>query len=36
VIAVVLGGILLGEEHFRIRLVAAGLAVAGVTIIALG
>jgi len=36
VVAVVLGGILLGEEHFRIRLVAAGLAVVGVTVIALG
>ncbi|SFR98295.1 Uncharacterized membrane protein [Halomicrobium zhouii] len=36
VVAVVLGGLLLGEEHFRIRLVAAGLAVVGVTIIALG
>jgi len=36
VVAVVLGGLLLGEEHFRIRLVAAGLAVVGVTVIALG
>ena len=36
VVGVVLGGLLLGEEHFRIRLVAAGLAVAGVTTIALG
>lgn len=36
VVAVVLGGLLLGEEHFRVRLVAAGLAIAGVTLIALG
>lgn len=36
VVAVILGGLLLGEEYFRIRLVAAGLAVVGVTIIALG
>lgn len=36
IIAVVLGGIVLGEEQFRIRLVAAGLAVVGVTPIAMG
>lgn len=36
IIAVVLGGIVLGEKHFRIRLVAAGLAVVGVTTIAMG
>lgn len=36
IIAVLLGGVLLHEERFRVRLVAAGLAVAGVTIIALG
>ncbi|MEY7849879.1 EamA family transporter [Natrarchaeobius sp. A-rgal3] len=35
IVAVVLGGILLGERHFRIRLVAAVLAVVGVTLIAL-
>jgi drug/metabolite transporter (DMT)-like permease len=34
VVAVVLGGVLLREEAFRIRLVAAGLAVAGVGLIA--
>lgn len=36
VVTVVLGGIVLGEEAFRVRLVAAGFAVAGVTLIALG
>jgi drug/metabolite transporter (DMT)-like permease len=36
VIVVVLGGILLGEKYFRIRLVAAALAVVGVATIALG
>ncbi|TYL37879.1 EamA family transporter [Natronococcus pandeyae] len=35
IIAVVLGGILLGERYFRLRLVAAVLAVVGVTLIAL-
>ncbi|WP_188975558.1 EamA family transporter [Halocalculus aciditolerans] len=35
VVAVVLGGIVLGEEHLRTRLVAAALAVAGVGLIAL-
>lgn len=35
VVAVILGGVLLGERYFRIRLVAAGLAVLGVTLIAL-
>lgn len=34
VVAVLLGGIVLREAQFRIRLVAAGLAVAGVTLIA--
>ncbi|SNR26402.1 DMT family transporter [Halorubrum vacuolatum] len=34
IVAVVLGGILLGERHFRLRLLAAVLAVAGVTLIA--
>lgn len=34
IVAVVLGGILLGERHFRLRLVAAVLAVVGVTLIA--
>lgn len=36
VVAVLLGGLLLDEEYFRIRLVAAGLAVVGVGAIALG
>ena len=36
VVAVVLGGVLLGEEALRIRLVAAAFAVAGVTLITLG
>lgn len=36
VVAVLLGGVLLGEEHFRVRLVAAGLAVAGIALITLG
>ena len=35
IVAVVLGGILLGERHFRLRLLAAVLAVIGVTLIAL-
>ena len=35
IVAVVLGGIILGERYFRIRLVAALLAVVGVTMIAL-
>ncbi|NGM70896.1 EamA family transporter [Natronolimnobius sp. AArcel1] len=35
IVAVILGGILLGERHFRIRLIAAVLAVIGVTMIAL-
>ncbi|WP_254766802.1 EamA family transporter [Salinilacihabitans rarus] len=35
IVAVLLGGVLLGEEHFRVRIVAAVLAVAGVTLIAL-
>ncbi|MFU8866462.1 EamA family transporter [Natronococcus sp.] len=35
IVAVVLGGILLGERYFRIRLVAAVLAVVGVTLIAI-
>lgn len=35
IIAVVLGGVLLGERYFRIRLVAAVLAVVGVTLIAI-
>lgn len=35
IIAVVLGGIVLGERYFRIRLVAALLAVVGVGMIAL-
>jgi EamA domain-containing membrane protein RarD len=35
IVAVVLGGVLLGERYFRVRLVAALLAVAGVTLIAL-
>ncbi len=35
IVAVILGGILLGERHFRIRLLAAVLAVVGVTLIAL-
>jgi drug/metabolite transporter (DMT)-like permease len=36
VVAVGLGGVLLGEEALRIRLVAAAFAVAGVTLITLG
>lgn len=36
VVAVVLGGFLLKEEAFRIRLAAAGLAVLGITLITLG
>ncbi|MEF8974643.1 MAG: DMT family transporter [Halapricum sp.] len=36
VVAVLLGGVLLNEEAFRIRLVAAGLAVTGITLITLG
>lgn len=35
IVAVVLGGLLLGERHFRIRIVAAVLAVIGVTMIAI-
>lgn len=35
IVAVILGGILLGERHFRIRIVAAVLAVVGVTMIAI-
>ena len=35
IVAVILGGILLGERYFRIRLVAAVLAVVGVTLIAM-
>ncbi|MFC5278900.1 EamA family transporter [Halorubrum rubrum] len=35
IVAVVLGGVLLGERYFRVRLIAALLAVAGVTLIAL-
>ena len=35
VVAVVLGGVLLGERYFRVRLVAAVLAVVGVTLIAM-
>ena len=34
IVAVVLGGLLLGERHFRIRILAAVLAVIGVTMIA--
>ncbi|RKD97113.1 DMT family transporter [Halopiger aswanensis] len=34
IVAVVLGGVLLGERHFRLRLAAAVLAVIGVTLIA--
>ncbi|WP_017343698.1 EamA family transporter [Halorubrum sp. T3] len=34
IVAVVLGGVLLGERHFRLRLVAAVLAVVGVAMIA--
>lgn len=36
VVAVILGGVLLREENFGIRLVAAGLAVGGIAMIALG
>lgn len=36
VVAVVLGGVLLNEEAFRVRLVAAALAVGGITLITLG
>ncbi|MCL9816535.1 DMT family transporter [Natronocalculus amylovorans] len=35
IVAVVLGGVLLGERYFRLRLVAAVLAVVGVTLIAI-
>lgn len=35
IVAVVLGGLVLGERYFRIRLLAAGMAVAGVTLIAI-
>ena len=36
VVAVVLGGVVLGEEAMRIRLTAAGFAIVGVTMISLG
>lgn len=36
IVAVVLGGVVLGEDAFRVRLAAAALAVAGVALIALG
>jgi drug/metabolite transporter (DMT)-like permease len=36
VVAVLLGGVLLGEDAFRVRLLAAGFAVAGVTMITVG
>jgi len=36
VVTVVLGGVVLGEEAMRIRLTAAGFAIAGVTLISLG
>ncbi len=36
VLAVVLGGVLLNEEEMRVRLIAAGLAVVGVTMIGVG
>ena len=36
VVTVVLGGVVLGEEAMRIRLTAAGFAVAGVALISLG
>lgn len=36
VVAVVAGGLLLGEEHFPIRLVAAGLAILGIAMISIG
>jgi drug/metabolite transporter (DMT)-like permease len=36
VIAVLLGGVLLGEDAFRVRLVAAAFAIAGVTMITVG
>jgi len=35
IVAVVLGGIVLGERYFRVRVAAAVLAVAGVTMIAI-
>ncbi len=35
IVAVILGGVLLGEQYFRVRLVAAVLAVIGVTMIAI-
>ncbi|WP_436927365.1 EamA family transporter [Halosimplex amylolyticum] len=36
VIAVLLGGVILGEDAFRVRLVAAAFAIAGVTLITVG
>nr|WP_258560422.1 EamA family transporter [Halorhabdus salina] len=36
VVAVVAGGLILGESHFRVRLVAAGLAIAGIALITIG
>ncbi|WP_436930491.1 EamA family transporter [Halosimplex halobium] len=36
VVAVLLGGVVLGEENFRVRLVAAAFAIAGVTMITVG
>jgi drug/metabolite transporter (DMT)-like permease len=36
VVAVVIGGLVLNESHFRIRLVATGLAITGIGLIALG
>jgi len=36
VVAVLLGDVLLGEDAFRVRLLAAGFAVAGVTMITVG
>lgn len=36
VVAVLLGGVVLGERYFRVRLVAAGLAVLGVALVAAG
>ena len=36
IVAVVAGGLLLGEEHFRVRLVAGGLAICGIALIAVG
>lgn len=36
VVAVVAGGLLLGESHFRVRLVAAALAIVGIALITVG